>query len=489
MKPEVAAIIPTVNDDIKIVSGGYDLETADQGPFFWLGESVEIEVISSGGLMTLGGWSPLGGKVKITTPQVSFDVGLNREEDTELVIPIGPADGKQRVLIEFQQSLDIESDSRSLSFKAYCLSWQELQSPREKEVSATPLFESRGLLSGQVATVFSAGWLRMSVQRLDDDKLRISGILVTPSWRKEVAVLTANGEPLQEVEYGLFNPDYAFVGNVAFEGTVNLKLYADTDHIRFGSQYPMDGSIATPWYQDWFYPIRNSSLPLPKGENMRRIGSSEADWFLFSGASFVGKLADIFHQFSGSDSLKEISVLDWGCGCGRLTRQLIDEDYGDVAGIDIDPVNIEWCTANLPGASFSLVGPDLPTELLAENFDLIIGHSVFTHLTELDQFMWLAEINRLLKPGGLALVTVMANYSTAIEPFSPVGYTSLMNDGFLDVGWQEDGVDSQKPGFYRRIFHTSDYINKHWTNSLEVVSIQDGYSDHQTAVVLRKRKK
>jgi len=486
MKPEVAAIIPAVNDNIEIITGAYDLETADQGPFCWLSESVEIEVMSSGGLLTLGGRSPSSGKVKITTPQVSFDVSLDREQETELVIPLGPAEDKQRVLIEFQQSLDVASDSRTLSFRMFFLSWQELPSPKGKAVSEIPLVESRGLLSGQISTVFLMGWLRMTVQRQGDEKLRISGILVMPSWRRDAAVLTANGKPLRNIEYGLLNPDYGFLGKVAFEGTVDLKLFADTDHIRFGSQYLIDESTATPWYQDWFYPVRNSRLPLPKGDNMRRIGSSEPDWFLFSGASFVGKIPNIVQRFSGDFSLKDISVLDWGCGCGRLTRHLIDEDYGDVTGIDIDPVNIDWCTANLPGASFSLVSPYLPTELPAENFDLIIGHSVFTHLTELDQFMWLAEITRLLKPGGLALVTIMGNYSAAIDPFSSLAYNYLMKHGFLDVGWQDDGVDSQKPGFYRRIFHTTDYVNRHWTNSLEVVSIQDGYSDHQTAVVLRR---
>ena len=140
---------------------------------------------------------------------------------------------------------------------------------------------------------------------------------------------------------------------------------------------------------------------------MRRIGAEKADWFLLGGASFVGKLPDVLAELGLPNDLRGLNILDWGCGCGRLTRHLLDMGCHRVTGIDIDPVNIAWCERNLPGAHFQLVSPDLPSGFAEKQFDLVIAHSVMTHLSELDQYLWLVEINRLLRSGGIAVLTVM----------------------------------------------------------------------------------
>lgn len=476
-----------LNDNIEILIGASELEIAGQRQFRWFSKQVKIKIVSKSGLLLIQGQSPVNNKIKITTPQVSFDIILFAGQDKEINIPIASANGKHDVLLEFSHALEVPAETRKLCFQVFQLQWKTLPLPKSVEANEIPQVKGQGLLSGQILTTFSMGWLRMTVRRTNKNDLHISGILAPPSQRREAALLTANGNPLDDIEYNLFNPDYDYLGNVAFEGKIDLRLFHKTNQIRFSTEYLNDGTPVVPWYQDWIYPTHDSILPLPESKNMHRIGSSETDWFLFSGASFVSKLPDVLQQFSNNSCIQELNVLDWGCGCGRLTRHLLNIGYNDVIGIDIDPVNIAWCQENLAGAEFQLVNPDPPTTLPNGHYDLILGHSVFTHLTELDQFLWLAEINRLLKPGGLAVVTFMGNFSTAIDPFTSTQYIALLQEGFLDVGWQEDGVDSQRPGYYRRVFHTVDYITKNWNQFLEVVSIMDGYSDHQTAVVLRKQ--
>lgn len=466
--------------DIQYTFGAYELERDNDGDFRWLSNRVEIQIHGFEGVLVLAGETPVTGRAVILTTEATINIQLNQGPMT-IPIPVRTNGNTQTVIIEFAQALHAPEDLRTLSFKARALSFR-LAGRNPDSDSVPELIFGKGIYPGAVSTTFSQGWLRMQAMLVDNKQLKLSGILLPHIHRRERAVLTANGECLEDIHYGLFNPDYAYLGNVAFEGFIDLNRFEAHEGIRFGAIFAIDEQRATPAHQDWYWPLSGIDAPFPQPENLQRIGSTERDWFLFSGASFVEKL----DQVLDISNRKDAHVLDWGCGCGRLTRHLINKKYGRVTGIDIDPINVKWCQANLPSGEFYLVDTDIPTSLPGNSVDLIIGHSVFTHLTEVDQLLWLSELNRLLKPGGHALVTVMANFSSAIEPFDIETYKTLQNVGFLDVGWQDDGVDSQKPGYYRRIFHTIDYVLREWSAYFEVLAAFDGYSDHQNAILLRK---
>lgn len=93
-------------------------------------------------------------------------------------------------------------------------------------------------------------------------------------------------------------------------------------------------------------------------------------------------------------------VLDWGVGHGRVARHLRRFGVEEVFGIDIDPQNVGWAREHLPHLDVT-VGPLMPpTPYPDGRFSLIYGISVMTHLTRSVQEAWLAEISRLLRPGG-----------------------------------------------------------------------------------------
>jgi predicted SAM-dependent methyltransferase len=123
--------------------------------------------------------------------------------------------------------------------------------------------------------------------------------------------------------------------------------------------------------------------------------------------------------------------------------------------------------------------------------DILFAHSVLTHLSEDRQDRWLAEIRRVLRPGGLAFVTVLAELSWYAR-FWPSGRTpeaiaKYLEKGFVDHGWQQDvGVDSDCPGAYVQVSHGHDYVRSHWGSFLDVVDWIDGFADLQTLVILRK---
>lgn len=467
---------------IKNITGIYELETDGDIYFHWFSNSICLELASEeDGIFYIEGESPVDNTIHIQNNIINFTRHLEKNSPILFNIPY-KQDKNQKIYIKFSNFLKAEGDTRVLSFKVYKAGWPSSKS-HIRQCTHLPQVENRGLPGGHVSTVFAEGWLRMNVVR-DQRQLRLSGILFPPLKDRETPILYANEEPIKNITYNLFNKEYSFLGTCAFEGT--LALQDDTsDTIRFSAYYPKTHQKALSWSQEWAFPLQNR-FPLPSPEHMRRIGAGSEDWYLFSGKSFAIKLNEIISRFHTAEKLQDVSILDWGCGCGRLTRHLLEEGSENVLGIDIDPVNIEWCKHNLSESKFLLVSPEAPTGIPSDSYDLIIAHSVMTHLAEEDQFIWLAEMQRLLKPGGLAVFTVLGNYSASIEQFDYLQYIHLLEYGFIDLGWQNDGVDIQKPGFYRRVFHTYDYIITNWSCYFDVKAILEGFSDHQTAIILKK---
>jgi ubiquinone/menaquinone biosynthesis C-methylase UbiE len=98
-------------------------------------------------------------------------------------------------------------------------------------------------------------------------------------------------------------------------------------------------------------------------------------------------------------------VLDYGCGPGDLARRLVERGAGEVVGIDISEAEIEEARARAAAAGMAdrarfLVADAHRTGLPDSSFELILGIAILHHL-ELEKA--LAEIRRLLQPGGRAV--------------------------------------------------------------------------------------
>jgi SAM-dependent methyltransferase len=118
------------------------------------------------------------------------------------------------------------------------------------------------------------------------------------------------------------------------------------------------------------------------------------------------------------------AVFDFGCGCGRQARQLLQQKPRPrrYVGIDVHARLVEWCRDHLtpvdrgfhfvhhdvyspwyaPGNSLQLARP-FPVEDAA--FTLIIATSVFTHLSKDQVEYYLSEVSRILTPNGVAYTT------------------------------------------------------------------------------------
>jgi SAM-dependent methyltransferase len=116
-------------------------------------------------------------------------------------------------------------------------------------------------------------------------------------------------------------------------------------------------------------------------------------------------------------------VFDYGCGCGRLARQLLQSGPRPRRYLGIDPHKgmIDWCrqniTARAPGVEFrhhdvfqEFMNPEgtfeqLPLPAADGAVSLFLAWSVFTHLLQSDAEFYLHELARVLTPDGIAVTT------------------------------------------------------------------------------------
>ncbi len=148
-------------------------------------------------------------------------------------------------------------------------------------------------------------------------------------------------------------------------------------------------------------------LPLPPDELVYLVqGSHYLRAFFDSGKAEAGALIEILTRHA-ADTGRRRAFLDLGCGAGRVIRHLDSWKDVELHGADFNAEQIAWCSRNLPHATFATnqLAPPLPYD--DGRFDFVFANSVFTHLSEPLQFAWIDEIRRVLRPGGLLLMTTM----------------------------------------------------------------------------------
>ena len=99
------------------------------------------------------------------------------------------------------------------------------------------------------------------------------------------------------------------------------------------------------------------------------------------------------------------AIFDFGIGCGRVARHWQNLDGPRIVGSDYNGRLVRWCNESLPFVSAHQNQLVPPLSEPDGQFDLVYAISVFTHLTEPMQRAWIAELRRVMKPGGLLLLS------------------------------------------------------------------------------------
>lgn len=154
-----------------------------------------------------------------------------------------------------------------------------------------------------------------------------------------------------------------------------------------------------------------TDLPIPPLEMRELVGPTDA-------AAFDNPSGELVYPYLPAAAYE--AILDFGCGCGRVARQLIQQRERPLRylGIDLHRGMIEWCRQNLaphaPG--FEFVHHDVrnasfnpgsgkpetaPFPAPDGTFTLVQAFSVFTHVVERDAAFYLQEVARVLRSDGM----------------------------------------------------------------------------------------
>jgi SAM-dependent methyltransferase len=183
-----------------------------------------------------------------------------------------------------------------------------------------------------------------------------------------------------------------------------LGLFAAADDARARLRYRLDGA-ARRRNERLLAHGAPDGLPLPPPGLVYLVaGSFDVGAFYESGRVHAELIRTLLREHGREPGSLE-GMLDFGCGCGRVLRHWRGDGIRRLHGSDVNPALVDWCRAALPFASVSANPPAPPVSLPDAGFDLVYAISVFTHLTHELERAWSDELTRLVRPGGLLLVT------------------------------------------------------------------------------------
>jgi SAM-dependent methyltransferase len=232
----------------------------------------------------------------------------------------------------------------------------------------------------------------------------------------------------------------------------------------------------------------SDGLPLPPVDMIRmtqglyrRASDPDALYRRFetTGADTASWIAEMLARndaaFDGMDAL-----LDFGCGCGRVTRYL-KEAPGRVHGSDYNPHLVRWCAEHLTFGEFRTNEAEPPLPYEDGSFDFLYSISIFTHLDEPLQVPWMRELARVVRPGGLLLITVMGE-----ERLRSIPAWERLREPF-EAGELVVTKPERAGSNACAVYHPLDYVRDTLTAGLEIVDYEAGSraAVRQDGVLLR----
>ena len=125
------------------------------------------------------------------------------------------------------------------------------------------------------------------------------------------------------------------------------------------------------------------------------------DWHL----NYASTITFLLERIASDPALS--SIIDIGCGDGRLTRELAKRfPEAQLTGIDYSQQAIRLASALNPNGSMNFEVHDLNKDLLKGNNDVAVLIEVYEHIEPENASMFLQGVRDTLRPGGILHLTV-----------------------------------------------------------------------------------
>lgn len=193
----------------------------------------------------------------------------------------------------------------------------------------------------------------------------------------------------------------------------------------------------------------------------------------------LDKLGRDFYSFN--------NILDFGCGCSRVLRCLIDHpERCNIYGTDIREDQIEWNRNHIPFINFS-VNSRLPPLVFPNNqFDLIYSISVISHFGDEMLNLWLRELKRVMVRDGILIFTICGQKAFRdYQTWSKIEIDDETRQKFKGRGYvclkgREAGINMDL------VFHHKNFILPILAETFTLVEYFEGaYLDVQDVLVCR----
>lgn len=214
------------------------------------------------------------------------------------------------------------------------------------------------------------------------------------------------------------------------------------------------------------------------------------------GPAVAGMVCSILNETIGT---KGIKVLDFGCGSGRVALPLSEMlDNGSVHGADVDEDAVEYvrllqksnCTASKSPVSPPLDFPD-------SSFDAVYSISVWSHFDEALGASWLEEMSRVLRPGGIAIISiagmkVVQHWAKENSAIAGIDEDYLNQSGVVFFEYRDINNATKYPGISGQIpwGHTlisKGHVEEVWSRYFSILDVGSrSLPGGQDLIVMRK---
>ncbi len=265
----------------------------------------------------------------------------------------------------------------------------------------------------------------------------------------------------------------------------------DESHFRNRRNIISDELLAGQSFRDF---VERDPWPIPGDQDREGYCAG------FDTSYWMAGLADYLKVMRAATGLgiEVNSLLDFGCASGRVTRHFCTQSgIPEIWGSDINRRHIRWLCQYMPPQLKPVFNSSMPSLPLPDHsMDVTCAFSVFTHIDTFET-SWLAELRRVLRPGGLCYLTVH-NEDTwvamrELDETNRLIKSMLQGGQFaMDELWQPLPAERlvyrfRQTGPYRsQVFHSNAYLQRVWGRFFDIQQILPRHHQRQSVVLMTR---